>query len=253
MRLVIKTTADAREREFRYDLPASMTRLAWSPNGKRIAMRTILGGSLPGGVFGIHIIDAGTGDTLTSLRRRNPPEEDVEDQITDHAWIDEETILFASRGGLGAFDVSSGEERSVWKAPPQMVVHAMTLARDSLRAAISVSDIAAKEWFAVAVVPSSGGEHRELLRVNRPEILWTESWDINRRSVLVTRWDSSKPFTSRRSQLWTVPVDSAAKPSPLPLALPGLNEVKMHPDGRRIAFSAGAPTWESWMLSGLGK
>ena len=62
MRLVIQSLDDGREREFRYDLPANMTRLAWAPDGKRIAMRTIKGGSLPGGVFGIHIVDAATGE-----------------------------------------------------------------------------------------------------------------------------------------------------------------------------------------------
>ena len=47
MRLVIQSLDDGREREFRYDLPARMTRLGWAPDGKRIAMRTIKGGTLP--------------------------------------------------------------------------------------------------------------------------------------------------------------------------------------------------------------
>lgn len=251
MRIVIQTLRDGRERGFRYELPPNMNRLAWAPDSKRLALRSIKGGKLPGGNFGIHIVDAETGTFLQSLRRRDPPETQVEEQIMDLRWLDDDTIVFASKGGLGVFDISSGEERMVWTAPQNAAVASMSTSPDSRWAAVSWRDGEKKQWVA-ALISLAGADPRELLRVNSPELLWIHDWTRDGRCVLATRWDSAKPYTSERRQLWSVPADGSS-PSPLPLALPGLDEVRVHPDGRRLAFSAGGSSNEFWMLSGLTK
>ena len=251
MRLVIQSLDDGREREFRYDLPARMTRLGWAPDGKRIAMRTIKGGTLPGGIFGIHVVDAATGEFVTSLRRNKPPEVDVEDQITDLGWRDDNTILFASKGGLGEFVLPSGDERTVWITPNDTVVQGMSLSRDGSSAAVLLTDKEERQWMAATIVPTVGGQARELLRLNAPHLLWIQDWTSDSQNVLIARWDRSQSPPQRR-QLWKLPVNGGT-PTPLPLAMPGLNELRLHPDGRRIAFTAGASNNEFWMLSGIAK
>ena len=66
--------------------------------------------------------------------------------------------------------------------------------------------------------------------------------------MLVTRWDTTQPFALRRPQLWKLPLDGSAAVA-LPLALPGLSEVRLHPDGRRAAFTAGGSQTEFWMMT----
>ena len=243
MRLVIQSQADGREREFRYDVPPNMTRLAWSTDGGMVAMRTMLDGR-----FGIHLVDPRSGRVLQTLRRRNPPERYVEDQMTDLAWIDGNAIAFASSAGLAVIDRASGEERSIWQAPAGTIVHGMALSPNRQWSAVAISDGESPNWsrFAIVAVPLTGGETRELLRVRTPEIVWIQTWTNDGQAVLVTRWDSSVPFDRRKSRLWSIPFEGGAA-SPLPLSLSGLSEVRLHPDGRRLAFTGGGQRAEVWM------
>jgi len=52
-------------------------------------------------------------------------------------------------------------------------------------------------------------------------------------------------------QLWSVPTDGG-EPQPSGLSMPGLYEVSVHPNGRRIAFgSSKEPTEEVWAIKNL--
>ena len=197
------------------------------------------------------MVDAATGEFVTSLRRNKPPEVDVEDQITDLGWRDDNTILFASKGGLGEFVLPSGDERTVWITPNDTVVQGMSLSRDGSSAAVLLTDKEERQWMAATIVPTVGGQARELLRLNAPHLLWIQDWTSDSQNVLIARWDRSQSPPQRR-QLWKLPVNGGT-PTPLPLAMPGLNELRLHPDGRRIAFTAGASNNEFWMLSGIAK
>jgi hypothetical protein len=96
------------------------------------------------------------------------------------------------------------------------------------------------------VIPSAGGAVRELLQVSRPDVLWMQTWTNDGQAILVTRWDSSVPFDRQRPRLWKVPFDGSAA-SGLPLALPGLSEVRLHPAGQSVAFTAGQRQDQFWV------
>jgi serine/threonine-protein kinase len=250
-RLVFQGT-DGTEQAFQHEFRFFMSRLAWSPDGNMLAVRGLREGVPPQGVFGIHLIDRQTGRVVTTLKRTAPPERFVEDQIGDIAWIDSSSIVFSSQGGLGTLDVSTGEEQRLAAAGTGEQIQGMALSPDHTWVALNVSDDK-QSWFAVRVAPVGGGTARELLRVTRPEVLWVQTWSADGRNILVTRWDGSLPLKTRRERLWRVPVDVGGSPAELPVAIAGLNEVRIHPDGRRIVFSAGAPQSEFWMMSGLGR
>ena len=125
-----------REREFKFDVPPNMNRLAWSPDDRLLALRSLMDGASGKGIFGIHLIDAESGQVVKRLRRHKPCPEGFEDQISDIAWIDQRTMLFAHSLGLGAFDVESGSERAVWSVPAGLTLHGMSLSADSLTAAV---------------------------------------------------------------------------------------------------------------------
>ena len=148
--------------------------------------------------------------------------------------------------------LASGDERTVWVTPDETVVQGMSLSRDGSWAAVLLTDKQEQQWIAATIVPAVGGQARELLRVNTPQVLWIQDWTIDSQNVLIARWDRSKAPADRRAQLWRLPVDGT-EAQPLPLAMPGLRELRLHPDGQRVVFTAGAPTREFWMLSGIGK
>jgi hypothetical protein len=158
--------------------------------------------------------------------------------------------VFAHSLGLGAFDVLTGEERPVWEARPASIVHGMALSPDSLRIAMVISDgePGAYSWFSVAMVAVTGGDAVELMRVQAPDVLWMQTWSADGQAVLVTRWQDSTPLAARRPQLWRVPV-APGEAVPLGLALAGLSELRFHPDGQRVAFTAGGSQTEFWMMT----
>ena len=88
-----------------------MTRLSWSPDGRRLALRTLLGPTPAHWQFGVHLMSLETGQIEKTLQRAHPAERFVEDQIGDIAWLDADTVLFSSSGGVRVFDVNSGSEK----------------------------------------------------------------------------------------------------------------------------------------------
>jgi Tol biopolymer transport system component len=97
------------------------------------------------------------------------------------------------------------------------------------------------------------GEPRELLRVLEPnEHFRLAGWTTDGLNLLVIRWS----FDAARSQrvgnetLWRVPTTGGA-PVSTGLALAGLRDVSIHPDGRQIVFNAGFRRNEQWVMEHL--
>lgn len=96
---------------------------------------------------------------------------------------------------------------------------------------------------------SGAGGPRELLRLRPPEAIAFEGWTSDGTSLLVTRWTVPPGGTDAPIQrtLWRVPA-SGDPPTSTGLAMEGLRDITIHPDGRQIAFNAGWKEYESWVL-----
>jgi hypothetical protein len=93
------------------------------------------------------------------------------------------------------------------------------------------------------------GEPREVLRVHDPENFRLVGWTPDGLNLLIVRW-SFDSATGRRvgnEALWRVPITGGA-PVPIGLALEGLRDVSMHPNGRQITFNAGWKRVEHWVM-----
>jgi hypothetical protein len=55
---------------------------------------------------------------------------------------------------------------------------------------------------------------------------------------------------SRRGELWRLPLDGAA-PEKAGLAAEDLRDLRVSPDGRRLAFTAGVGKGEVWVMENL--
>jgi Tol biopolymer transport system component len=89
-----------------------------------------------------------------------------------------------------------------------------------------------------------GGEPRELVQVPPPGGIRTLTWSRDGRHVIYGLTDN---WLEAPTELWRVPLDGGA-PASLGLTRPGVSGLRMHPDGRRIGFSAGEIDVEVWVM-----
>ena len=95
----------------------------------------------------------------------------------------------------------------------------------------------------VMLIPVSGGAPRELLRVTQPDSVANASmpWTPDGLGVLV------KKITSAGRELWLVPVSGEA-PRRVDLDIRNTGTIRMHPDGRQVAFDSRTFNTEVWVL-----
>ena len=98
-------------------------------------------------------------------------------------------IFFTSTGKLWERDLATEKEREWFSHPAGCV--GMTVSRDSrLTACISKPSL-------LMLIPTAGGEARELLRVREPECLVNNSvlsWTIHGNALVVTKRLTSSPW-----------------------------------------------------------
>ena len=88
------------------------------------------------------------------------------------------------------------------------------------------------------------GEPTEVLRVNHPQVLTGNvSWAPGGRALIMnTFWNDGE-----RRETWLVPIDGGPHRT---LDLPGhtWGPIRVHPDGKRVAYHAGDLKSEVWVL-----
>jgi Tol biopolymer transport system component len=151
-------------------------------------------------------------------------------------------------------DLASGNEREIIRRPVRdnaRQTFSLNLSPDGRFIATTYNDESTKSSVAL-LIPVSGGEPRELLRVREPQVLLgTASWMPDGRAFVVNK--VLKAGENER-ELWLVPVDGSQPRKidvgtinvPGPAASPA---VSVNPDGRRIAYATGSPEKsEVWVL-----
>jgi Tol biopolymer transport system component len=218
----------------------------WSPDGRSF----LTDGTDLKGRPGIYLVDATSGSTTF---------------ITEYprgvaGWsADGRKVFLADRAGkLKEWDLATGSAREILSTPAGS--WGITVSPDGRLAAYIIKESV------LAVVPTSGGEPRELLRVQEPESLVRNvvlSWTLNGSALVVTkRLTSATRSLARnsstggeagvRSELWLVPVSGGA-PRKLDIDAGSWDIVnpigaRFSPDGRYVAFMAGKREMEVWAL-----
>ncbi|MBI3279188.1 MAG: PD40 domain-containing protein [Acidobacteria bacterium] len=218
----------------------------WSPDGRSF----FTDGTDLKGRRGVYLVDATSGSTTF---------------ITEAArgvagWsADGRKVFLANRAGkVVEWDLATGSAREIISTPAGS--WGITVSPDGRLAAYIIKESV------LAVVPTSGGEPRELLRVQEPESLVRNvvlSWTLNGSALVVTkRLTSATRSLARnsstggeagvRSELWLVPVSGGA-PRKLDIDASSWDIVnpigaRFSPDGRYVAFMAGKREMEVWAL-----
>ena len=210
-----------------------LNRPRWSPDGRSL---TVLGGDRRGR-GGIYRIDVKTGEQ-TALFQSLP-----DDFLTFHVWSRDGEEIFFTRSDqqrknvrVVARNVKTGQERVVHR--PDGFARGIALSPDGGQLALVVSK---RDRSVLTVIPAAGGEAREIdpgryIPVNM--LAWTAD---GRRLLFGTHVNVAQ------REVWLVSADGG-EPRKLDLDMERMSGFTMHPDGKRIAFTAGGYSNEIWVM-----
>jgi len=102
-------------------------------------------------------------------------------------------------------------------------------------------------FVSLKVMPIEGGEPRELVKLGQYEDIVFQSctWTPDGRYILYGTGAFS--MENPQVELWRIPVEGG-EPQKLGLSMDWLRHLRIHPDGKRVAFSSGHFTAEIWVM-----
>jgi len=254
--ITIRSLETGQERELTTQLAFFLpdTRLRWSPDGRSF----LVGGEDSDGHRGLYQIDAQTGDVTPIVVASGEHRPGSSSNMWHAEWsLDGKAIFYVyDEDGesceIRIRDMETGEDRLLYRAdwldntadgPVPVHLSNLALSPDGRQLAFGsfrgsggsgqISHFAAGR---VLVMPTSGGEPRELLRLDQE----TEGWATY--SFTWTRDGNHLLFSKRvaeptvPSELWRVSA-AGGEPQSLGLVMWGRGGVRAHPDGRRITFT----------------
>jgi Tol biopolymer transport system component len=217
----------------------------WSPDGAYL----LVNGRGKQSGSGVYRIDARTGEAAPVLLNRE------KGPVLAHAWSRDGRMLYLVRGEqpgaqtLAVRDMQSGEEREILRreGPANYAGFGwVALSPDNKLLAVTAFDRGTQSG-SLLVIPSGGGEPRELLRTSfaGPDQLgaWVE-WSPDGRYVIFR-----KSMPTREN--FRIPVEGGAAVKYAAEWMVGLHST--NPDGRQVAFAQGEHKIEIWALENLFK
>ncbi len=242
--LVIRAMDTGKERELSISMRNFRT-AGWSPDGRAV----LVTGQDKDSREGIYSVDAQTGDSNPLLLSGSSP------VVPYPVWSSDFNLIYylirdaADRKvtHLFARELNGGKEKEIYRAVIPVSVSGLSLSPDGKWLAFRWYD-GSNKVTAIKVIPVEGGELREVLRVPETEnlpgntyILWTPDG----RYLLYTK-GGIKP-EDQKFDLWRVPVEGGP-PKKTELSMNNLRFMRVHPDGRHIAFTAGERKSEVWVM-----
>ncbi len=224
--LAIRSTETGKVRELTpnlnfYDRPL------WSPDGSFL----VVTGTDSKGRWGIHRIDGQSGETTAVVMS-----DADRHQVTACGWSPDGKILFiwfadlhSKEGVIVAREVRSGQEREIVRRGG--LSRGADVTPDGRWLAITTADPDNKTT-SLLLLPTAGGEPRELLRVRAPQDLGGGvEWSPDGSFLLFAKYYDNRT----RRETWRI---SAEGGTPDKLELNGWGH-RIHPDARRVAFVMG--------------
>ena len=96
------------------------------------------------------------------------------------------------------------------------------------------------------VMPARGGETQELVRADEEESIGPVAWTPEGEGILFTKQIIDREGST--TEFWQVPA-RGGEPLQLGFHIDGqVLDLRVHPDGRRIAFGGGQGDQEIWLL-----
>ena len=233
--LIIRSMDTGEERELRVgERTIVWGGIRWTPDGKAV----VVPASEAGKGRSLVRIDVETGQ-VTSLM----PLPGVGGVPRFELSPDGNTIFYVKRPGLVAHDLRSGQETVVIEKPG---LYMGLVSPDGRRLVIGVNE---KGTQILSVMPAAGGEARELVRIDgeKETPFWgSASWTPDGRYIAFLKGVKGR---ARQWQLYRVAAEGG-EPQWLGLNFVGqlTGELRLHPDGRRVAIDDIKSNMEVWVM-----
>lgn len=206
------------------------------------ARSLLVAAQYPPGQFGPFRIDVESG-------RFSPADFLAKPMEVSPAWSSDRNTLFYAQWGpskvnsIVARDLADGKEHVLHSVKePAVYLGDVVLSPDGTSLAFAATD-PTDGALVLRVMPVAGGDAREVWRTKLAFPV-SVAWALDGTGLVsVSRPRSGDPA----SELWLVPVEGG-EPRKVDLAATGMREVRVHPDGRHVAFTAGADRSEVWVL-----
>jgi Tol biopolymer transport system component len=244
--MVVRSLEDGAEKEFELGEISNRSALtSWSSNGRRILISAF---DRRGGQ-GLYMVDVTSG-AVTPVVRSEPGEFRF-----DPEWSpDNQRIYFIHTQtepklqNLAVRDFESGRETELVRAQNPSFIRHFALSPDGHQLAFTWEADGQKKG-CLKVIPSTGGEARELFCPDEAMIFYrTVRWTPDGRYILFGQKEHSDDIAHHQAvELWRIPADGG-QPQKLGLAADLMRFLVIHPDGRRVAFTAGQYAAEVWVM-----
>ena len=257
--------------------------LHWSPNGRSLLAQGRLSPPTLPGVQAFYRIDAQTGESapivIRSLELAANDPGVTQDEMEWPVWSSDGTAIFYRRSdtandeqSIVVRELETGRERELYRGNPRLagenerstvpdqpteMNHGGYFGASNLAVSPNGQQLAfiwsTPTSRVLNVIPTTerGGEIRELFRVHRPERLFQPAWMPDGNHVLFGKGgiEGQEP----RLELWLISAEGGGSKY-LGLAMEGLllYGLSIHPDGQRIAFTAGRNLGsQTWVMKEL--
>jgi Tol biopolymer transport system component len=241
--LCIKSLETGKEREILPDLDR-FSFPCWSPDGNSIIVKDVEKGA------GYHQIDIQTGKVTPVLK----PDDNLGFREKSHeVSSDGKTIFYVRHDKESMIDqilirnLESGTEKEIYRSDAPLNI---SLSPDGQWLAIQENFFMSEETPSLNVIPSGGGESRELCKFEDGIDMHAGApftWTADGKYILFTMKTNQKDDTS--GELYRIPVEGG-EPEKLGLELNGfIINLSVHPDRRHITFSSSEdPVAEIWVM-----
>jgi Tol biopolymer transport system component len=229
--VAIRSMETGEVREIHPKLIGTINSLRWAPDGRSLAVQ----GTDAKARQGIYRVDVQTGEVSLIMQ-------DTGGAAVPEWAPDGKKLFYARRGRIVELDLASGKEREVVRTENPCRI---SLSPDGRYLACQTfGDEPIKNRTLVAI-PAEGGEPRELIRLHEPESFGGfTAWTPDSRSVLFWKVLSALEY---KSEYWLVPL-AGGQSRKVDLGIEGAYAVRIHPDGTRVAFTAGENKSEVWVM-----
>ncbi len=258
--LVVRAVDGGAHRELPLNL-AKVHDIVWAPDGASVFVAGN-GGAKENVGPAIYRVDLASGEVTFLVR--GPPE------AGGFAVSPDARSLYISRQrqGIVRFDLSTQEETLLYADPTSLVAVSPDGATLAFTAADTTSGTGPVFGSVLVVMPTGGrGEAREVYRARHPEHLSRRtglSWAPDGRALLFQRFVGYTPPSDETDCSGTkvcrflsrIAIDGGTPQDLVQLDCTTYGcralRLRVHPDGRRIAFNWGNSKGEIWMMTGFG-
>ncbi len=237
--ICVRDTASGEVREIRSKLDR-VVGVYWYPDGQSL----LVAAQHPTGKFGAFRIDINTGD-FEGLDLTSPlgfgaalsPDGRV---LFYHQWSDA-----TNAASIVARELSSGQEKILFSigALSYHFCAGVALSHDGRQLALAVSDAKSRSK-SVKILPAAGGEARDLLREAQMPFPGSIAWTPDGRSLLFVKQPNPR---DQKNELWLIPVQGG-DPQKLDLTAKNMLDLRVHPDGRHLAYTSKGDRSEVWAI-----